>query len=60
MILKTAKNVLKIEADAIKKLITRLDDSFINAVDILYSCKGRVIVTGIGKSGWIGKQSSRS
>src|SRR3989338_979360 len=56
MILKTAKNVLKIEADAIKKLITRLDDSFINAVDILYSCKGRVIVTGIGKSGWIGNK----
>lgn len=54
--LKTAKNVLKIEANAIKKLITRLDESFINAVDILYSCKGRVIVTGMGKSGWIGNK----
>ena len=56
MILKTAKNVLKIEADSIKKLITRLDESFVNAVDALYSCKGRVIVTGMGKSGWIGNK----
>ena len=56
MILKTAKNVLKIEADSIKKLITRLDESFVNAVDTLYSCKGRVIVTGMGKSGWIGNK----
>ena len=56
MILNTAKNVLKIEADSIKKLITRLDESFVNAVDALYSCKGRVIVTGMGKSGWIGNK----
>ena len=56
MILNTAKNVLKIEADSIKKLITRLDESFVNAVDTLYSCKGRVIVTGMGKSGWIGNK----
>ena len=56
MILNTAKNVLRIEANSIKKLITRLDESFVDAVDILYSCKGRVIVTGMGKSGWIGNK----
>jgi len=56
MILNTAREVLRIEADAISKLITRLDESFVKAVDILFSCKGRVIVTGIGKSGWIGNK----
>jgi len=56
MVLKTAKEVLKIEANAISKLIKRLDESFIKAVDILFYCRGRVVVTGIGKSGWIGNK----
>ena len=56
MILNIAKEVLRIEASAVKKLISRIDESFIKAVDILFSCKGRVIVTGIGKSGWIGNK----
>ena len=56
MVLKTAREVLKIEANAISKLIKRLDESFIKAVDILFSCRGRIVVTGIGKSGWIGNK----
>ena len=51
-----AKRVLKIEADAISALIDRVDDNLIKAVDIIYSCTGRVVVTGMGKSGLIGKK----
>jgi len=51
-----AKRVLKIEAEAVNRLVERLDDRFVDAVDILLSCTGRVVVTGIGKSGIIGKK----
>jgi arabinose-5-phosphate isomerase len=53
-----AKKVLKIESDAIRSLIDRVDDNLIQAIDIIYSCAGRVIVTGMGKSGLIGKKIS--
>ena len=56
MILKTAKNVLRIEAEAIRNLIPKLDKSFEDAVKLILSCKGRVVITGIGKSGIIGKK----
>jgi arabinose-5-phosphate isomerase len=55
-ILDLASEVFDIEATSIVKLAERLNDDFIKAVDILYSCKGRVIVTGMGKSGIIGKK----
>jgi arabinose-5-phosphate isomerase len=51
-----AKRVLKIEADAITALISRIDERFEQAVDIVLGCKGRVVVTGMGKSGLIGKK----
>ncbi len=51
-----AKKVLKIEAEAINALIDRVDDNLLRALDIIYSCKGRVVVTGMGKSGLIGKK----
>ncbi len=51
--LETAKNVLKIEAEAILALIDRLDGSFDQAVEMLLSCQGRVVITGMGKSGLI-------
>jgi len=54
--LATAKRVLRIEAEAISGLIPRLDDRFDKAVELLYSCKGRVVVTGMGKSGLIGRK----
>jgi len=56
MILKTAKEVLKIEAEAVRNLIPKLNESFEDAVKLILSCKGRVVVTGIGKSGIIGKK----
>ncbi|HXW57379.1 MAG TPA: KpsF/GutQ family sugar-phosphate isomerase [Candidatus Cybelea sp.] len=54
----TAKRVLQIEADAIAGLIERLDQNFERAVEILFSCTGRVVVTGLGKSGLIGRKIS--
>lgn len=51
-----AKEVLDIEAHSILKLKESIGENFEKAIDILYSCKGRVIVTGMGKSGLIGKK----
>ena len=51
-----AKRVLETEAAAIVALLGRLDGKFSCAVDLLRTCKGRVIVTGIGKSGIIGQK----
>src|SRR5689334_9950834 len=48
-----AKKVLQIEAAAIVALIDRLDENFDRAVKMLHECQGRVIVTGMGKSGII-------
>lgn len=48
--------MLKIEAECILHLIDKLNDNFEKAVEIIYTAKGRVIVTGIGKSGLIGKK----
>ena len=58
MSLATAKRVLRIEADAIAGLIDRLDARFEKAVELLYACKGRVVITGLGKSGLIGRKIS--
>ena len=49
----TAKDVLETEARAILSLIGRLDEGFARAVDLIYSATGKVIVTGMGKSGII-------
>jgi arabinose-5-phosphate isomerase len=56
MTLATAKRVLRIESEAIAGLIARLDERFEKAVELLYACEGRVVVTGLGKSGLIGRK----
>ena len=58
MSLDTARKVLEIEADAIRELIPRLDESFERAVETLLSCAGRVVATGMGKSGIIAQKIS--
>jgi len=58
MSLDTARRVLKIEAQAIQDVLERLDASFEKAVDVLFACKGRAVVTGMGKSGLIGRKIS--
>ncbi|MDA8402005.1 MAG: KpsF/GutQ family sugar-phosphate isomerase [Deltaproteobacteria bacterium] len=57
-ILETAENVLRIEADSISALINRLDDNFEKTVDCLIGIKGKVILTGMGKSGIIARKIS--
>jgi len=54
--LSIAKEVLKTEADALYDLIGKLDRKFEQAVEIMYSSKGRVVITGMGKSGLVGKK----
>lgn len=54
--IQTAKNVLKTEAEAIINLIDRLGEEFEKAEKLIDSTKGRVIVSGLGKSGIIGKK----
>jgi arabinose-5-phosphate isomerase len=54
--IKRAKDVLKIEAQSILQLIDKIDSNFSRAVDLIYKSKGRVIITGIGKSGLIGRK----
>jgi arabinose-5-phosphate isomerase len=54
--LATAKRVLRIEAEAIAGLIERLDARFEKAVELILNCKGRAVVTGLGKSGLIGRK----
>ncbi len=58
MSLDTARRVLRIEAQALQDILARLDASFERAVDMLLACKGRVVVTGMGKSGLVGRKIS--
>ncbi len=48
--------VLKTESESVSALIDRLDQNFHLACDLILNCKGRVVVSGIGKSGHIGKK----
>lgn len=58
MILKRAKEVFKIEAQAIADLSSQLDGNFVQAVAAMYNCRGRVVVSGMGKTGIIGQKIS--
>jgi arabinose-5-phosphate isomerase len=58
MSLDIARKVLEIEADAVRGLIDTLDERFEKAVDLIFSCTGRTILTGMGKSGIICKKIS--
>ena len=51
MTLPLARRVLEIEAEAIARLVERLDENFERAVTLVHDCEGRVVVTGMGKSG---------
>jgi arabinose-5-phosphate isomerase len=53
-----ARKVLEIESQAILGLVPRIDERFDRAVATLFECKGRVVVTGMGKSGLIGQKIS--
>jgi len=51
-----AKRVFEIEAKALLDLKLRIDDRFVKATEILFSCEGKIVVTGMGKSGLIGRK----
>lgn len=55
-LLALAERVLRLEADSILALLPRLDDRFLAAVDLVYLCRGRVIVTGMGKSSHVARK----
>jgi arabinose-5-phosphate isomerase len=55
-LLALAERVLRLEAESIQALVARLDDRFIAAVDLLYRCRGRVIVTGMGQSSHVARK----
>jgi arabinose-5-phosphate isomerase len=55
-IIKTGKNVIRIEADAVANLEHSINKDFVNAVEIIYKAKGRVVLTGMGKSGLIARK----
>ncbi|UCG97009.1 MAG: KpsF/GutQ family sugar-phosphate isomerase [Burkholderiales bacterium] len=54
--LELARTVLRIEAQAVSALVDRLDGSFLRAVELLLQCRGRVVVSGVGKSGHVGRK----
>ncbi len=60
MIKEKAKETLQIETDALQKLTARIDDEFEAAARAILGCKGRVIVSGIGKSGHVGQKIAAS
>ncbi|MBR6167088.1 MAG: KpsF/GutQ family sugar-phosphate isomerase [Paludibacteraceae bacterium] len=55
-IIQRATECLEQEAAAVRSLIARLDDAFVRAVEAIHDCKGKVVVTGVGKSGHIGSK----
>lgn len=56
MVIEKAKRVLTIEAEAVAALRDRVNGSFVKAVELIHLCKGKVVVTGVGKSGLIGQK----
>ncbi len=55
-IIASAKRTLKLEADALNNLADILDEQFVGAVDRILACKGKIIITGMGKSGLVGRK----
>ena len=55
-VIRRGKEVVRIEAEAIQALEARIDDSFAATVDLILKCTGRVIVTGLGKSGLVARK----
>ncbi|MEN6371871.1 MAG: KpsF/GutQ family sugar-phosphate isomerase [Armatimonadota bacterium] len=51
-----AREVLEIESAAVAGLVGRLGDDFVHAVELIMNCKGRLVITGMGKSGAIGRK----
>jgi arabinose-5-phosphate isomerase len=55
-VLARAREVIEIETSAVAELADRLGDDFVHAVELIVGCKGRLVITGMGKSGAIGRK----
>jgi arabinose-5-phosphate isomerase len=55
-IIRRGREVIRIEAEAVANLEKSIDENFIKAINIIYNSKGRVVLTGMGKSGLIGRK----
>jgi len=55
-VIERARKALRIEAQAVLDLVDRIDERFVQTVTILFECQGKVMVTGMGKSGLVGKK----
>lgn len=60
LLLKYAKETVRIEIEEAQRMLERLDESVVVACHILLSCAGKVVISGIGKSGYIGKKIAAS
>ncbi len=54
--LQRAREVLRLEAEAVLELVSRVDGSFAAAVSLILECRGRTVITGMGKSGLVGRK----
>lgn len=59
-IISMCKEQIQKEADALIKVIDQVDDSYVEACEAIMNCKGRVVITGLGKTGHIGKKIAAS
>ena len=59
-IIEFARNAIECEIDNLKKIIESIDDNFLKAIRLIQKCQGKVIITGIGKSGHVGKKIAAS
>lgn len=59
-LLNFARETLEIELTEAQRLLTRLDDNFVQACELLLNCRGKAVISGIGKSGHIGKKIAAS
>jgi arabinose-5-phosphate isomerase len=57
-VIKEAKQVFQLEGKAVAEIAKKIDLNFEKAVDLLFNCRGRIIITGIGKSGLVGRKIS--
>ncbi|MGE8383717.1 MAG: SIS domain-containing protein, partial [Pseudomonas putida] len=55
-LIQSAQRTLRLELEAVEGLLARIDDSFVNACELILASKGRVVVVGMGKSGHIGNK----
>lgn len=55
-IIHSLKNVINIEANSLTNLSNSINDSYVDAINLLNNCEGKVVITGVGKSGHIGRK----